>query len=95
MKSKLRKNRTLPQPFQSGQIWQMEDSNLEIGLIGKTLVHYKHYRGQMKRSPVSLLNKNDLVRFLQDKQAVLVQPQPARHAPNGSRPAGRTKSRMS
>ena len=55
----------------------MEDSSLEIGLIGKTLVHYKHYRGQMKRSPVSLLNKNALERYLQEKQAVLVQRQPA------------------
>jgi len=73
MKNKLPKNRILLQPFQSGQVWQMEDSNLEIGLIGKTLVHYKHYRGPMKRSPVSLLNKNALERFLQDKQAVLVQ----------------------
>jgi hypothetical protein len=77
MKSKLRKNRVLLQPFQSGQVWQMEDSSLEIGLIGKTLVHYKHYRGQMKRSPVSLLNKNALERYLRDNEAVLVQPQPA------------------
>ena len=55
----------------------MGDSSLEIRLIGKTLVHYKHYKGQMKRSPVSLLNKNALERFLQDNQAVLVQRQPA------------------
>ena len=77
MKNKLRKNRILLQPFQSGQVWQMGDSSLEIGLIGKTLVHYKHYRGQMKRSPVSLLNKNALERYLQEKQAVLVQGQRA------------------
>ena len=64
------------QPFQSGQIWQLEDSNLQIGLVGKTLVHYKHYKGEMKRSPVSLLNKDALERFLQDNQAVLVQPEP-------------------
>jgi hypothetical protein len=76
MKSKLRKNRVVLQPFESGQIWQMEGSQLEIGLIGKTLVHYKHYKGEMKRSPVSLLNKDALERFLQDKQAVLVQQQP-------------------
>jgi len=77
MKNKTRKNRVLLQPFQSGQIWQMEDSHLEIGLIGKTLVHYKHYKGQMKRSPVSLLNKDALAKFLVEKQAVLVQRQPA------------------
>lgn len=77
MKNKTRKNRILLQPFESGQIWQMEGSNLEIGLIGKTLVHYKHYKGVMKRSPVSLLNKDALERFLQDNQAVLVRRQPA------------------
>ncbi|HXI50392.1 MAG TPA: hypothetical protein VNH84_02780 [Candidatus Saccharimonadales bacterium] len=78
MKNKLRKNRVLLQPFERGQIWQMAESQLVIGLIGKTLVHYKHYKGEMKRSPVSLLNKQALERFLQDKQAVLVQPvQPA------------------
>ena len=81
MKNKLRKNRVLLQPFESGQIWQMEGSQLEIGLIGKTLVHYKHYKGEMKRSPVSLLNKDALERFLQDKRAVLVQQQPALSAP--------------
>jgi hypothetical protein len=80
MKNKTRKNRVLLQPFQSGQIWQMEDSHLEIGLIGKTLVHYKHYKGQMKRSPVSLLNKDALARFLLDNQAVLVRQQPAMSA---------------
>jgi hypothetical protein len=76
MKSKLSKSRVLLQPFESGQIWQMEGSRLEISLIGKTLVHYKHYKGEMKRSPVSLLNKDALERFLQDNQAVLVQPEP-------------------
>ena len=76
MKSKLSKNRVVLQPFESGQIWQMEGSKLEIRLIGKTLVHYKHYKGEMKRSPVSLLNKDALERFLQDNQAVLVQPEP-------------------
>ena len=81
MKNKTRKNRVLLQPFQSGQIWRMEDSHLEIGLIGKTLVHYKHYKGQMKRSPVSLLNKDALAKFLVENQAVLVQRQPALSRP--------------
>ena len=72
MKNNTRKSRVLLQPFQTGQVWQMQDSHLQIGLIGKTLVHYKHYKGQMKRSPVSLLNKNSLEKFLQDNEAKLV-----------------------
>ncbi len=77
MKKNARKNRLLLEPFQTGQVWQMEDSNLHIGLIGKTLVHFKHYKGQMKRSPVSLLNKDALVKFLRDNRAVLVRDRPA------------------
>jgi len=75
-KKKIRKKPSCLQPFEDGQIWQMGDASLQIGHVGKTLVHYKHYKGQMKRSPVSLLNKNALERFLQDNQAVLVQRQP-------------------
>jgi hypothetical protein len=76
MKNTPRKHRAVLQPFQTGQVWQMEGSNLEIRLIGKTLVHYKHYKGELKRSPVSLLNKDALERYLQDHEAVLLQPQP-------------------
>jgi hypothetical protein len=60
--------------FQSGQVWQMADSNLQIGLVGKTLVHYKHYRGQVKRASVSLTSKRALGKFLQQSKAMLVQP---------------------
>jgi len=62
------------QPFQGGQVWKMEDSNLEIGLVGKTLVHYKHYRGELKRTPVSLANKRELEKYLHANKAVLVRP---------------------
>jgi hypothetical protein len=86
MKRKTRKTRAVRQPLESGQIWQMEDSHLEIGLIGKTLVHYKHYKGVMKRSPVSLLNKEALERFLQENRAVLVQRQAAQRPTAAARP---------
>jgi hypothetical protein len=86
MKRKTRKTRAVRQPLESGQIWQMEDSHLEIGLIGKTLVHYKHYKGVMKRSPVSLLNKEALERFLQENRAVLVQRQAAQRPTPAARP---------
>jgi len=60
------------QPFESGQIWQLEDSNLQIGLVGKTLVHYKHYKGNTKRAPISLAGKTVLEKYLREKKAVLV-----------------------
>ena len=73
MKKKAQKSRVSLQPFLEGQIWRMEGSNLQIGMVGKTLVHYKHYKGETKRSPISLTNKGTLEKFLQEKQAILVQ----------------------
>jgi hypothetical protein len=40
----------------------------------------------MKRSPVSLLNKDALERFLQENRAVLVQRQAAQRSSAASRP---------
>ena len=71
MNENTQKNRIALQPFQTGQVWQMEHSNLQIRLVGKTLVHYKHYKRQVKGSPVSLLNKDALEKFLRDNRAVL------------------------
>jgi hypothetical protein len=59
--------------FQSGQIWKMAESNLQIGLVGKTLVHYKHYKGELKRVPVSLTGKDALAKYLKTNKAKLVQ----------------------
>lgn len=59
--------------FESGQVWEMPDSELHIGLVGKTLVHYKHYQGKVKRAPVSLANRGVLEKFLITRKAVLAQ----------------------
>ncbi len=61
--------------FETGQIWAMAESNLRIGLIGKTLVHYKHYRGASPRASVSLANKGELTQFLIKNKAVLLPPE--------------------
>lgn len=73
MKNKTREKRAPAKPLQSGQVWQMEDSSLRVGLVGKTLVHYKHFNNQVKRSPVSLSSKDALQRFLLENDAVLIQ----------------------
>ena len=49
----------------------MGDSCLRIGQVGKTLVHYKHYKGGNKRPPILLSNKGVLERFLQENDAIL------------------------
>ncbi len=60
-------------PLETGQVWRMEDSRLHIERVGKRLVHYKLFRGQAKRTPSSLSNKESVERYLKDNKAVLVQ----------------------
>lgn len=78
MKNKTRQSRVLLTPLQTGQVWQLADSHLRIGLVGRTLVHYKHYKGLAKASPVFLSSKGALEKFLEEHKAVLLQePSPA------------------
>ncbi len=67
------KVRDIP-PFEAGQIWQMEDSQIEIGLTGKRLVHYRHYKPMAKRPSVQLSGKEALEKFLRTNRAVLADP---------------------
>jgi hypothetical protein len=76
VEKKIRKARVLLPPFQSGQVWQMGDANVEIGLVGKRLVHYKHYHVLGKRPPTQLTGKDALERFLQKRRAILLRPAP-------------------
>ena len=73
MKIAMPKKRASLQPFEAGQIWQMEDANLQIGQVGKTLVHYKLFKGDLKRGPVRLSGKDVLEKFLKGRKAVLMQ----------------------
>ena len=59
-------------PFQSGQIWRMENSHVHIGQVGKTLVEYKHLKTKVNRGPLRLIGKGDLQDFLELKNAVLI-----------------------
>lgn len=57
--------------LQNGQIWQIDDTNLRIELVGKRLVHYRHYKGQLKRVPISLSGIDKLEKYLNENKAVL------------------------
>ena len=37
----MKQSRILQEQLQNGQIWEMENSNVQIKLVGKRLVHYK------------------------------------------------------
>jgi len=73
MKNPPQQKTVTAQPFQSGQIWQMENSHVRIGEVGKTLVHYKLLKGELKRGPNRLTGKHALQDFLKDHRAILVQ----------------------
>jgi hypothetical protein len=73
MNNTLQKSRIPRPPIESGQVWELADSSLQIGLVGKTLVHYKHYKGKTKRAPISLAGIKTLEKYLKANKAVLVQ----------------------
>jgi hypothetical protein len=75
MKMKMQKKLVLGQPFHRGQVWRWNDSRVQIELVGKTLVHYKHYKGGNKRPPILLSSKGVLERFLVENDAMLRQAQ--------------------
>ncbi|MHB1308979.1 MAG: hypothetical protein ACYDC1_01750 [Limisphaerales bacterium] len=58
--------------FRAGQLWKVDDFTLQISLVGKTLVHYKRYKGQSKGIPTALSSKIQLERLLRSKKAELI-----------------------
>jgi hypothetical protein len=59
--------------LETGQVWRMEDSHLDINRVGKYLVHYKLIKQEAKRTPMSLSSIKDVEKYLKDNKAVLVQ----------------------
>ena len=66
------KSRIPPKPLETGQVWRMEDSHLDIDLVGRYLVHYKLIKQEAKRTPMSLSSIKDVEKYLKDNKAVLV-----------------------
>ena len=60
--------------FQLGQVWELKDStSVQIGLVGKMLVHYKHFKGKKPvRVPTSLAGIGQLEKFLRQNKAILI-----------------------
>jgi hypothetical protein len=67
------KRSTIPIPdFQHGQVWRMGQDRLQIGVVGRWLVHYRHYKGMSKRPPAQFTEKGELWKLLADRKAILV-----------------------
>ena len=64
--------RTPMPPLEEGQLWRMPEINLQVGLVGKLLVHYKLAKPNAVRIPNSVGGKTTIAKYLKKNKAVLV-----------------------
>jgi hypothetical protein len=79
MPMKTKKTKTAKTPkarrpdLQDGQIWRVnDDDRVQIRLVGKRLVHYRHFKGGNVRPPTLFAGKEVLEKFLAANKAMLV-----------------------
>ena len=66
------KARFVFQPLEAGQIWRMAELNLQVGLVGKLLVHYKLAKPDAVRIANSVGGRTTVEKYLKSNKAVLV-----------------------
>jgi hypothetical protein len=59
------------QPLEAGQLWRMAEANLQVGMVGKLLVHYKLGRPNAVRVPNSCNGIKTIEKYLKANKAVL------------------------
>jgi hypothetical protein len=59
--------------LQNGQLWRVDDSNLQITHVGKRLVHYQHTKGKTKRAPIRMSGRPEFEKYLKEHGGVLLQ----------------------
>ena len=60
------------QPLETGQVWRMPEMNLQVGMVGKLLVHYKLAKPDAVRIPNSCSGITTVEKYLKKNGAVLV-----------------------
>ena len=58
--------------LETGQVWRMKGSHLDINLVGRHLVHYRLIKQEAKRTPMSLSSIKDVQKYLKANKAVLL-----------------------
>lgn len=54
-------------------MWRVNDQDrVQIRLVGKRLVHYRHFKGGNVRPPTLFMGKDVLEKFLAQNKAMLV-----------------------
>jgi hypothetical protein len=64
--------RPRPQPLEAGQVWRMTEANLQVGMVGKLLVHYKLGKPNAIRTANSCSGIKTIEKYLKTNKAVLV-----------------------
>jgi hypothetical protein len=59
-------------PLEAGQVWRMPEMNLQVGMVGKLLVHYKLAKPDAVRIPNSCSGITTVEKYLKKNRAVLV-----------------------
>jgi hypothetical protein len=63
--------RVRQQPLEAGQLWRMAEANLQVGMVGKLLVHYKLGKPNAVRVANSCNGIKTIEKYLKDNKAVL------------------------
>jgi hypothetical protein len=63
--------RTRQKPLEAGQLWRMAEANLQVGMVGKLLVHYKLGKPNAVRVANSCNGIKTIEKYLKDNKAVL------------------------
>jgi hypothetical protein len=66
------KSRPPLQPLEAGQVWRMAELNLQVGLVGKLLVHYKLAAPNAVRVSNSVGGRAAVEKYLKANKAILV-----------------------
>jgi len=62
------------QPLADGQVWRMAELNLQVGMVGKLLVHYKLAKPNAVRIPNLVGSIATVEKYLKKNKAVLEAP---------------------
>ena len=52
------------EPLADGQVWRMAETNLQVDMVGKLLVHYKLGKHNAVRISNSVSSKTNIEKFL-------------------------------
>jgi hypothetical protein len=63
--------RVRQKPLEAGQLWRMAEANLQVGMVGKLLVHYKLGKPNAVRVANSCNGIKTIEKYLKDNKAVL------------------------